>query len=305
LVKNVRVSTISFKGNSGDGPLEDRVERNRRAALLLVEKAALDRPDIVCLPETFTGLGLGMEEWFKTAETAPGPTTRAVAEVAKRHGMNVVCPIVERTGGRTYNSAILIDRAGEIVGAYHKIHPTIGEIEAGITPGTDPVILQTDFGPVGFAICFDLNFRDVGEGLKAKGAKLVLFPSMYPGGLQLSVWAHDMSFYMASAFTGSGSAIVDPLGRVLVRSSDYMPIISKAINLDYEVLHIDSNNRMWDEMKAKYGSGAEIDVATPEAVFVLYSNADGVTANDMVREFKLETRDDYFGRANAVRRKAL
>jgi len=235
----------------------------------------------------------------------PGPTTEIVGEIAKRNNMYVVCPIVEREGGRTYNSAVLIDRAGKAVGSYHKIHPTINELEVGITPGTDPVVLQTDFGPVGFAICFDLNFRHVGEGLKAKGTKLVFFPSMYEGGLQLSIWALDLSFYVASAFTGNGSAIVDPLGRVLVKSSQYMPIISKVINPYFEVMHCDYNNKKWDAIKRKYGPGVEIDVAEPEDAFAIYTNREGLTVDDIIMEFELERRDEYYSRATALSQKAL
>jgi len=305
LVSAVRVSTISFAGSGEGGSTEDKIDGNRKAALRLVEKAALDKPDIVCLPETFTGLGLETKEWFKSAETVPGPTTEALGDIAKRHNMYVVSPIVERLGGKTFNSAVLIDRAGRAVGSYHKIHPTISEIEAGITPGTETIVFETDFGPVGFAICFDLNYRDVGEGLKGRGAKLVFFPSMYPGGLQLSIWSHDLGFFMASAITGNESSIIDPLGRALVRSSTFMPVISKAVNLDFELLHIDYNNEKWDEMRIKYGPGIEIDVATPEGIFALYSNLKGVTVGDVIREFKLETRDEYFARASAIRQKAL
>jgi len=305
LVSAVRISTVSFAGSGQGRSTEEKIDGNRRAALQLVERAALDKPDIACLPETFTGIGLETKEWFKSAETVPGPTTEALGEIAKRHAMYVVCPIVEMHGGKTFNSAILIDRTGKVVGSYHKMHPTIYEMEAGITPGTEPTVFEMDFGPVGFAICFDLNFRDVGEGLKGRGAKLVLFPSMYPGGLQLSIWAHDLGFFIASAFTGDGSSIVDPLGRVLVKSSSYMPIISRVVNLDFELLHIDYNNEKWDEMHEKYGPGIEIDVATPEAIFALYSNRKDVTVKDIIREFKLETRDEYFGRASAVRQRAL
>lgn len=305
MVSAVRISTISFAGSGEGSSTEEKIDGNRRAALHLVERAALDKPDIVCLPETFTGLGLETKEWFRSAETVPGPTTEALGDIAERHAMYVVSPIVEKRGGKTFNSAVLIDRTGKVVGSYHKMHPTIYEMEAGITPGTEPTVFETDFGPVGFVICFDLNFRDVGEDLKGRGAKLVFFPSMYPGGLQLSIWAHDLGFFMASAFTGDGSSIVDPLGRVLVKSSAYMPVISRVVNLDFELLHIDYNNEKWDELRNKYGPGIEIDVATPEAIFTLYSNRKDVTVKDIIREFKLETLDDYFARANAMRQKAL
>jgi predicted amidohydrolase len=41
------------------------------------------------------------------------------------------------------------------------------------------MVFLTDFGRVGCAICFDLNFRDVIQGLGANGAEIVFFPSMY------------------------------------------------------------------------------------------------------------------------------
>lgn len=303
MARYVRVSTISF-GGAGGNP-EGMVERNRESALEWLRRAALDKPDIVCLPETFHALGLASKEWFASAEPVPGPTTEAVREVAWKNGMYVVCPIVERVDDKVYNSAVLIDREGEIVGRYHKVHPTIGEIECGITPGVETPVFKTDFGNVGCAICFDLNFTDVVAGLKANGAELILFPSMYRGGLQLSIWAFNCSVYIASAYTGEGSAIVNPLGRVLATSSLHNRIISKTINLDYRVLHIDYNNVHWDAIKLKHGADVEIEVATPEAVFALFSNNRNLSVDDLIKEFGLETREEYFKRANRVREKAL
>jgi len=305
LVRNIRVSTISFSGAGGIGPAEEKIKKNREFGLEQLENAALDKPDIVCLPETFTGIGLETKEWFRSAETVPGPTTEAISKIAEKHRMYVVCPIVEMCGNKTYNSAVLIDRTGGIVGSYHKIHPTISEIEAGIVPGKDPVVLKVDFGLVGFATCFDLNFRDVGEGLYAGGTKLMFFPSMYPGGLKLSIWAHDFSFYIASAYIGSGSVIIDPLGRELIRSSNFMPIISKIINLDFEVMHCDYHHEKWVKIKRKYGPGVEIDIAEPEDFFALYSNLSDIMVKDIIEEFKLERRDEFFSRSNAERQKAL
>jgi hypothetical protein len=259
----------------------------------------------VCLPETFTGLGLGIKDWIASAETVPGPTTEALAKIAAKYRSYVICPMLERHGDKTYSSVILLDRAGGIVGTYRKMYPPIGEMDAGITPGSEPVVLETEFGPVGFVIGFDLYFREVMEGLKSKGAKLVFFPSMYPGGLQLSIWAHELSFFMASAFIGNGSSIVDPLRRKLVVSNSYMPIISRVINLDYEVLHCDNNSRKWETIKRKYGSGVDLDITEPEDIFVLYSNLKDITAQGIIQEFELEARDGYFERTKAIRQNVL
>jgi beta-ureidopropionase len=303
MARNVRVASISVGG--GGGPIEGRCERARVAALELVGQATLDRPDIVCLPETFTGLGCGEADWIESAETVPGPTTDALARLARRHAMWVICPMVQRDGEKRFNAAVLLDRRGEIAGIYHKIHPTIGEIRRGITPGFDAAVFETDFGRIGCAICYDLNFRDVIEGLSAAGAELVFFPSMYRGGLQLSIWAHDFAVHLVSATPGEGSAIVDPLGRVLMQSSAYQKILSRTLNLDRRVLHIDENHRHWPAIKAKYGAGIEIDVATPEAVFSLICHLTGVGVEDIIQEFGLETRTEYFQRANRIRTEAL
>jgi len=240
-----------------------------------------------------------------TAQPVPGPTTEAVGDVARRNRMYVLCPMVRRDGERLRNSAVLLDRSGAPAGVYDKIHPTIGEIEQGVTPGTAPGLFDTDFGRIGCLICYDLNFRDVLDGLAAGGAEVVFFPSMYPGGLQLRTWAHDLAAYVVSAFTREGSAIVDPLGRVLVESQGYQRIITRELNLDRAVLHIDYNEKQWPAIKEKYGPGVEIDVATPEAVFALVSHLPDVTVRDLIREFSLETRADYFHRANWVRERAL
>jgi predicted amidohydrolase len=301
MARYVRVTSISYEGAGGP----EAVERARAEGVEWLERAALDQPDIVCLPETFTGLGRSGEEWLRSAEPVPGPTTEALGAVARRHRMHVICPILERRGDRVFNAAVLIGRDGQVFGAYYKIHPTIGEIDLGVLPGTEHPVFELDCGRVGCAICFDLNFRDVAEGLVANGAEILFFPSMYRGGLQLRIWAHDFGRFVLSATPGEGSALVDPLGRVLVESSRYQRLFSRVINLDRALLHIDENHRQWDAIKRKYGAGIEMDVATPEAVFALISHLPNVSADDLIREFGLERRDDYFARAESRRREAV
>jgi predicted amidohydrolase len=302
MARNIRVTSISY-GGGGSGP--DAVEQARAGAIERLERAALDRPDIVCLPETFTGLGRGGEAWLASAEPVPGPTTEALGEVARRHRMHVICPILERRGDRVFNAAVVLGRDGQVVGRYDKVHPTISEIEAGVTPGTAYPVFELDCGRIGCAICFDLNFRDVADGLIGNGAEMIFFPSMYRGGLQLRIWAHDYGVFLLSATPGEGSALVDPLGRILVESSAYQRIFSRVVNLDRAILHIDGNEKQWDAIKTKYGAGVEIDVASPEASFALISHLPDLSVYDVIREFGLELRTDYFARANRVRADAL
>ena len=307
MARYARISTVTCGGGKRMPTTEETVVSNREAQLRLLERAAHDRPDAICFTEVITSLGLDSpSKQDVVPEPLDGPTVGAFAAAARRHRTYVVLPILTREEGRVYNSAILLDRRGQIASVYHKIHPTIGEIERGVTPGTETVVTETDFGRVGFAICYDLNFRDVAEGVSAGGAELVFFPSMYCGGLQMSIWAHDFGFVMASANPKDGSRIVDPLGRVLVTSEVvYDPVISRRINLDYAVIHLDYNHRSLPLLKEKYGPGALVDVARPEAIACLYSEAEGVSVDEMIAEFGLERRADYFERANRVRADAL
>ena len=107
---------------------------------------------------------------------------------------------------------------------------------------------------------------------------------MYVGGLQVSLWAFDFGYFIASANPRDGSRIVDPLGRVLVTSdAAYEPVISRRVNLDYAVIHLDYNGRSLPALKEKYGADAHIDVARPEAVACLYSQATGVRVAECSR----------------------
>jgi len=218
MARYATVSTISFRGV---GPGENHKQRTLDEAGRLIDRAALDKPDVIVLPETFGVTGLAQDDWFASAERVPGPTFDMISAKAKQHGCYLTCPMIERRRGGTFNTCILVDPKGRAVCRYDKIHPTIGEIELGIRPGKRPVVAEVPFGRVGFAICFDLNWRSLGLAYKRLGADLMLFVSMFRGGLQTRIWAFDFQCYFGSATPAEQSVIVDPLGRVLASSSDY------------------------------------------------------------------------------------
>src|SRR4030042_200038 len=101
--------------------------------------------DIACLPEEFAGT---------KAEPVGGPTTEAVAELAKEYDMYVICPIREQAGDEQYNTAVLIDRKGKVAGYYRKLFVFWGE---GLHLSTEGVrVFETDFGRISILPCFDL-----------------------------------------------------------------------------------------------------------------------------------------------------
>ena len=297
----VRVSSISYAGVPAG---KDHNERAIRTVSDLIDEAAHDKPDIVALPEVFNYLGSG-QKYAEKAERASGPTVSAMRRKAVEHKSYVVCPVFERRGSRIYNSAILIDRRGEIVGRYHKMFPTIGEIEQGVTPGSKAPVFETDFGKVGFAVCFDLNFRPVGDELGRRGVELLLFCSMYRGGPQCAIWAHNYACYFVSSTPTELSVFVDPLGRELARSWNYCRTVTRTLNLDYAVCHIDQNHLLSPKVKAKYGPAFAFEFEAPQADILILGNHPTKTVPDILGEFGFETRRAYLTRAAGVRDRAL
>lgn len=293
-----RYVTVASVSHAPQGQANGRLEHAGR----LVWRAKQFGADIVAFPETYVHTGLG--EAKDLAEVLPGPSTERMAQVAKEHSLYIVWPVYERAGDTIYNSGVLIDRRGEIAGVYHKMHPTVGEIEAGVMPGEETPTFETDFGRIGIAICFDLNFRDVMTGLAENGAEIIFFCSAYRGGMQVRYWAFELGVYMVSAILSELGQIVDLTGKVLEEST-YETLIAYRLNLNRRLLHMDYNWDKMDKMLGKYGGALTFDYVTREACYAIGCTREGLDIDAVVEEFGLERRRDYFARSNRVRAEAL
>jgi len=98
---------------------------NLRQAISRVEEASRAGAGIVCLPELFRSRYFCQREdpaFFDLAEPIPGPTTRALSEVARKLRVVVVAPLFERRAPGVYhNSVAVLDAGGEVAGLYRKI----------------------------------------------------------------------------------------------------------------------------------------------------------------------------------------
>lgn len=114
------------------------------------------------------------------AETVPGPSTEAIAELAAKHGIHVVFGLAERDPddpGRLYNSAALIAPDG-IVGTYRKLHLGHPTETMRYTPGDTLPVWNTKLGPIGILICYDFwSNPELSRILAMKGARLLLNPT--------------------------------------------------------------------------------------------------------------------------------
>ncbi|MHB0876959.1 MAG: carbon-nitrogen hydrolase family protein [Anaerolineae bacterium] len=300
MARYVTVSSVSLRSAIPYEKMEERLAESRMYAM----RASRMGADIVSYPEIFIQMGGDKSSWAVLAEPIDGRSTAYMADVARELGMYIVWPLFTRESDRVYNSSVLLDRQGKVAGVYHKMFPTIGEIENGVTPGEEIPVFETDFGRIGLCICFDLNFRPIVQGLADNGAEVIFFSSMYRGGLQLRMWAHELRRYFVSAIGAELGQVVDMSGEVLAEAT-YEALAVKRINLDRRFLHMDGNWDKMDEMLAKYGTGITFQYYTREGKYTIASELPDKSIGDVIAEFSLEEQVPYFSRAMRVREEAL
>ncbi len=280
------------------------LQDNREKARALLERACASRPDIVCLPETVTSYGIPYADVNDVAEPVPGPFTEMASALARRHGTYIICPVWERRGDHIYNAAVLLDRQGQIVGTYDKLHPVVSErldmFERGVTPGQAPKVFDTDFGRIGILTCFDINWRQEWARLKEMGAEVVFWPSAYDGGLPLQARAMDHHYFVVSAVKKDHSRIIDVLSSVLAETGPYTDIAEAAIDLDKQVFSTDYNLHKLPALRLKYGRDVTIDMRCDEDMFSLTSQRADLSVADLMAEFEMQTWSEYIGTATAV-----
>jgi predicted amidohydrolase len=287
------------------GQFKPNVQQNREYMLGLLEVALEQRPDLVCLPEAFHDVGVSQPLQETAEPLLTGPTIEAVACRARQAQCYVVCPIHTRNGeetDRVYNSAVLLDRSGQIAGVYHKRCPVTSaanytQMEEGITPGSGVPVFDLDFGRVGIQICFDIGFAENWQTLAEQGARLVLWPSAYDGGFPLRCYAYQHHYWVVSSTRTGRSRIIDPCGEILNETSDTLPIIVRDINLDYVVAHWDWNMAIPDRIRARYGDRVEIRQWDPgSAHFVVEPRDPDLTCAQLQDEFGFESTTQYHDR---------
>ena len=228
---------------------------NLRRACAMLREAAARGAQMACLPELFRTQYFCQAEdaaLFDLAEPIPGPTTEALAAVARETGMVVVGSIFERrTAGVYHNTAVVLDADGALRGRYRKMHipddPLYYE-KYYFTPGDLGFkTFDTAFGRVGTLVCWDQWYPEAARLTALKGAEILFYPTAigwHPaekaefGAAQASAWetmqrTHAIAngVYVAAVnrvghegpadggleFWG-GSFLADPFGRILARA---------------------------------------------------------------------------------------
>jgi N-carbamoylputrescine amidase len=159
---------------------ERNIEKAVRFAKIAIEKGA----HIICFQELFTTHWFPREmnkRYFSLAEKVDGLTVGTMQKLATEYGVVLICPIFEIEEDSFYNSAIVIDADGEILGSYRKIHvPQIPlwEERYYFSSGNHGFpVFRTKFAPIGVQICWDNFFPEGSRILALKGAKILFSPT--------------------------------------------------------------------------------------------------------------------------------
>jgi predicted amidohydrolase len=309
MANKIMVSTIGALPLMVDSNLSDQaiVEQMLEYWQNKLAQVLPDKPDLIVLPECcdrpkefnrqsgrlnayYQARGRQMLDFF--------------AEIARQHSCYIAYSAKWDEGDGTFrNSTHVLDRRGRVAGRYNKNHLVIEEnIEGGTLYGKAAPLIKCDFGQVACVICFDLNFDELRLKYAAARPDLILFSSMYHGGLMQAYWAYSCRAHFAAAIAASvPSAIISPVGMTLAATTNYADFITAEINLDCCVVHLDYNGEKLMALKKKYGRDVTITNPGFLGSVLITSETKHCRALDMAHEFQIELLDDYFVRALAHR----
>lgn len=150
------------------------VAANLRLLEDFASRAAAAGARLLVLPELFlTGYNIGADV-APLAEPSNGPSAKAIATIAERHGLAIAYGYAELAGEAVYNTVALIDRDGRLLASYRKIH-LWGDFERGtFRAGSACEPFTFEGSRFGLAICFDVEFPEFARSLALAGTEVLL-----------------------------------------------------------------------------------------------------------------------------------
>lgn len=193
--------------------------------------------NIICFPETaLTG----------EHKESPDEFHQAIAEKAKERSIWCIYGAYVRRGrykDLVYNEALVVNPNGQVVSFYQKKH--LWSVEKGVEAGSgrnNPV--ETEFGPIGLIICWDIAFPEEVRRLARQGARIVFCPTYWYGRQyrttqmiemlpQVRAFENQIYFVLCDAYTdetASRSRICSPL-KVLAEAKVAEEIITATVDM--------------------------------------------------------------------------
>lgn len=234
----------------------DKEVSKRRAAEAV--RHAAEKAQMVSLPEMWNCPYVS--KYFREyGEPEGGDTFQFLSRLAKDNDIVLIGgSIPEIDGDKVYNTAYCFDRQGKLIGKHRKAHLFDVDIKGGIrfmeseilSPGDKATVIDTEYGKIGVAICFDVRFPEFFGKMSSEGAKLVVLPAAFSKKTGEDHWefslrgrALDNQIYLAAASPARDmessyicygySRIIDPWGRVLDSAGTEEATVYGEIDFDY------------------------------------------------------------------------
>jgi predicted amidohydrolase len=230
-MREITVATVQMKPTLGES--EDNLVK---MSDFVSKIASQQRVDLIVFPELATsGYELGVR-FTELAQRVPGPTVNLLAQRAAEFGVYIAFGMVtkEKVESILFNSAVLVGPEGEMLGMYNKIH-LHGEERMAFREGFRLPVIETDIGPIGLMLGWDLAFPEVARSLTLDGAELLCVMSNWESP-QMEEWrtyvrarAYENALFVAAANRvgedvtlnfGGESMIVGPRGKVYASLAD-------------------------------------------------------------------------------------
>jgi len=229
----------------------------------LVARAVREGIRLVVLPENFAFMGRGDKDLLGVREPyGRGPLQEFLAGLAKKHGIWLIggtIPLQTEDPGKVRAASLVFNDRGEQVARYDKMHLFDADLkESGehyresdsIAPGTGPVVIDTPFGRLGLAVCYDLRFPELFRTMSTLGVELIALPAAFTALTGKAHWEplvraraiENLAYVIAAAQGGlhangretyGHSMIVDPWGRILASCERNSGTVVAEIDLDY------------------------------------------------------------------------
>ena len=238
------------------------VKANLEEVEKLIKTAVQQDAELIVLPENFAIMGLSEVDKVTVAETyGEGPIQQFLSQQAKKFGIWIVggtVPIDSGVTGKVYSTCMLYNDSGEVVARYDKIHlfdvvledndESYNESET-TESGDDVVVVDTPFGKLGMAVCYDLRFPELFRAMADVGMEICVLPSAFTSLTGKAHWesllraraienlcyviAPDQGgYHMNGRETHGDSMIVDPWGVVLNRLPHGTGVVVSDIDLE-------------------------------------------------------------------------
>jgi deaminated glutathione amidase len=213
----------------------------------LTREAVEEGAELLVLPENFAFMGQEDRDQLEIREPeGDGPLQAFLARLAKQFGIWLVggtIPLAANDANKVRAACLVFDDRGERVARYDKIHlfdvnlPGLDERyheSAVIEPGSTPVVIDTPFGRLGLAVCYDLRFPELFRRLLDEDAEILAVPSAFTAVTGKAHWEplmraraiENLAYVVAAAQGGfhvngrethGHSLIVDPWGTILAQ----------------------------------------------------------------------------------------